>query len=154
MRPGRCLRPEGQTDLHKERYGRLVNIQNMTVRVSGVGQAVRTLRAIPRVCHAKVNQYQTLGQNQVHTSGHFTFLSKCDQTKVWTSAGSYHKKQNDSKNVVHAVCSLLNFLLTLTHMHESQIHPRFRLLSFSAVCWDMSRPACHIPSQIIARKCP
>lgn len=43
------------------------------------------------------------------------------------------------------------------HWHTclgSQIHPRSRLLSFSAVCWDKSRLACHIPCQITARKCP
>lgn len=56
-----------------------------------------------------------LGQNLLCTTGHFTLQSKCNQTEVWTSTGSY-PKQMTAKNKIYALCSPLNALLTLTHI--------------------------------------
>jgi len=76
-RPGRCLHPQGRTGPHKERYGRRVNIQNLTVRVR---QVLNPL-TIPS---ANAPQWGT-SEPGVHMAFYFTKQRLKVQTKLlWT----------------------------------------------------------------------
>ena len=132
----------------KERYGGLVNIQSLTVRGN---VAWGLLWAIARVSHAEAHQYRTQGQNPF-------FFNSTDQ--MWPD-WSFEVLEVSSMTVKIRVHSFM-FSPQLsadtdTHTHTlRKSNPSLLRATFILylVCRDVSRPACHILSQITATECP
>lgn len=81
----------------------LLNIQNLTVRVSGLGHGVRTLWAISCVSHAKApKQEYNRTERGVHN---LAFCKKHNPTEVGKSAGSYLLKMTGKISLMPYVLS-------------------------------------------------